>query len=195
MIAAKKIALGLLAAALLAMLGGLLPRLWPETARPSEPVCSTEAAVKSLSVSVPSLTLFPELNSTQITSLLVSTPERSFRFHMNPHGAVSVNGHRADHDIFSVLLDQIAALPVETHSAFAPRAQDLLMTLVVSTGAHQKTARFYAGSEGETARIVLGTDESPEYRQTNTWRVGTLMMTCEGTRILDAHGNEQPIIP
>ena len=65
--------------------------------------------------------------------------------------------------------------------------------MVISSGSRQQTARFYEdGGKGEKAHIVLGSEDAPEYRQTSGWRVGTLMMTCEGTRIQDAHGNETP---
>ena len=135
--------------------------------------------------------LFPQLN--EITALSVSTPERSFHFHLDHQGAVSVNGSRADHEIFSTLLNQIRELPAEHHSAFAPSAQDLLLTLVISTDTRKHTARFYEDSKSKTARIVLDGGDAPEYRQTNIWRIGTLMMTCEGTRILDAHDPALPI--
>ena len=54
-------------------------------------------------------------------------------------------------------------------------------------------SRFYEdGGTGEFARVIAGTEGEPEYGQTCGWRVGTLMMTCEGTRIQDERGNEQP---
>lgn len=143
----------------------------------------------------PAAALFPELSRAHITSLFVSTPERSFRFSRDNQGLVSVNGQQADSEIFSTLLDQIAELPAERRSAFIPQPQDLMLTLVISSDQKQQTARFYADTVGgETAHIVLGTGESSEYRQTSIWRVGTMMMTCEGTRILDIHGNETPAV-
>jgi len=179
----------------------IVPAIWlsaffmAESPMPAHPVHSDAAAAQGSGAVIPRLTLFPDLNPSHITSLFVSTPERSFRFQLGEHGAVSVNGQQADHDIFSVLLNQISGLPVQQHVAFAPEAQDLLLTLIISTDTHQQTAHFYEGiGQGKTARIVLDAGNSPKYRQTNTWRVGTLMMACEGTRILDAHGSEQPAI-
>ena len=143
----------------------------------------------------PTSTLFPELSSAHITALCVSTPERSFLFRRDKQGLVSVNGQQADSEIFSTLLDQIAELPVEHHSAFSPQPQNLMLTLVISSDEKQQTARFYEDdASGETAHIVLDAGESSEYRQTNSWRIGTMMMTCEGTRILDIHGNETPAV-
>lgn len=154
---------------------------------------SSSAPMQQASLSA-GLTLFPNLSGAHITSLCVSTPERSFQFHQDQQGLVSVNGRHADSEIYSTLLEQIAELPVEKHSAFTPKAQDLILTLVVSSGAQHRTAHFYSdGHTGENTHIVLSGGELPEYRRTNFWRVGTLMMTCEGTRILDANGNEQPI--
>ena len=133
----------------------------------------------------PGSILFPELS--QVTALSVSTPERSFHFHLDPQGAVRVNGRQADHEIFSTLLNQIRELPAQQHSVFSPSAQDLVLTLVVSTGSQQQTARFYSGgSDSKNTRIILDGGEAPQYRQTNGWRVGTLLMACEGTRILEA---------
>lgn len=165
-------------------LSSLLPHSMHSSA-PSPDVITTSAA-SPYPASRPASILFPHLND--ITALSVSTPERSFHFHLDHQGAVHVNGSRADHEIFSTLLDQIRELPVEQHTAFAPSAQDLLLTLVVSTDARQHTARFYSSSDGGKTRIVLDGGNTPEYRQTNIWRVGTLMMACEGTRILDDHG-------
>ncbi len=143
----------------------------------------------------PASTLFPELNHTHITALTVSTPDRSFQFHTDKSGMVSVNGQQADGEIFSTLLEQIRELPVERYGSFIPQQQNLILTLVISSGKEKHTARFYEdGDDGEKAHIVLGTDDAPEYRQTSGWRVGTLMMTCEGTRIQDIYGNETPAI-
>lgn len=140
--------------------------------------------------------LLPDLQDMRITALSVSTPERSFQFYLDTQGAVSVNGQQADSEIFSTLLEQIEELPAERRSAFNPQAQDLLLTLVISDGRQEQTVRFYGdGSTGEKAHILLGSAETPEYRQTNAWRVGKLMMTCEGTRILDIYGNETPARP
>lgn len=195
MFSAKRIIRGFYGAAIIVLLVWLCILFSVKTAQPAPHARSAAETQADQVSSVPELTLFPELNAAHITSLFISTPQRSFRFQLSPHGAVSVNGQQADGDIFSVLLDQISDLPVQQNVAFAPQAQDLLLTLVISTDTHQRTARFYEdGGRGETARIVLDTDHAPEYLKTNAWRVGTLMMACEGTRILDAHGNEQTAI-
>lgn len=164
-------------------------------ARVRRAVAFSRAALEAAPVvsAAPDFTLFPELDRVRVTALSVITPERSFQFRMDKRGAVSVNGRQADEEAFSTLLEQIAELPVERHTAFTPEAQELLLTLVVSTDTQQKTARFYGGRAEEKTRIVLDNDGAPEFRQTNGWRVGTLMMTCEGTRVQDIHGNEMPV--
>jgi len=168
-----------------------------KTDTPSAPSASpapVSAAARPLPAAAKDI-LFPGLNQQSITSITVSTPDRSFHFRCEDPQSISVNGQRADREIFRTLIEQISQFPVDMHASFAPSAQDLLLTLVISSGAHQQTARFYEDSDQrEMARIVLGSDDAPQYRQTSGWRVGTLMMLCEGTRMLDAHGNEQPVI-
>lgn len=139
------------------------------------------------------ISLFPSLNPETITAISVHTPERSFQFYVDGCGAVSVNGQQADSEIYMTLVSQISELPVNASGAFNPDSAQLLLTLTVCAGGVQHTARFYEDSDAcEIARIVVGPEGEPEYGQTNGWRVGTLMMTCEGTRIQDERGNERP---
>lgn len=137
-------------------------------------------------------TLFPELDGKRITAISVSTPASTFLFHCEDTKRISVNGQRADYDVFHTLLSQITELPVSIHPSFAATDTPLL-TLVISTAQGQYTARFYEDDTQEEARIVSGTDSAPQYRSTDAWRVGMLMMTCEGTRIQDERGNETPV--
>lgn len=137
--------------------------------------------------------LFPDLNAEAITAISIDTPESSFRFYTDGNGGVSVNGRQADAEIYGTLVDQISGLPVDVSAAFSAGSTKLLLTLTVYTGSERHTARFYEdGGTGEFARVIAGTKGEPEYGQTCGWRVGTLMMTCEGTRIQDERGNEQP---
>ncbi|MGN1249365.1 MAG: hypothetical protein ACI4XW_04730 [Candidatus Spyradocola sp.] len=128
-----------------------------------------------------------------ITAISVHSPERSFQFYADGRGEVSVNGQQADAEIYLTLVSQISELPVAHTDAFVPDSMQWLLTLTVCAGSEQHTARFYEGEgTGEVARIVAGSEDAPEYGQTGGWRVGTLMMTCEGTRIQDERGNERP---
>ena len=140
------------------------------------------------------ITLFPDLCPSHILFVSVRAPERSFQFRLNDLGTVSVNGTQADSEIFSTLLEQITDLPVDPAKAFPADGTQLLLTLEVHTDQQRHTAYFYGdASSGLAAQIICGTPDAPEYRLTEGWRVGALMMTCEGTRIQDAHGNETPV--
>lgn len=140
-------------------------------------------------------TLFPSLDGRRISALHVGTPDMAFDFRNDPLHSVSVNGNRADTEIYQTLLSQIRTLPVSAHPAF-PANGTPVMTLVVSTddGA-QHTARFYSAENNSgLTRIASSCAGAVSYHQTEAWRIGTLMMTCEGTRIQDARGNETPAV-
>lgn len=141
----------------------------------------------------PSYTLFPDLRG--IIVLTLKTPDRSFQFRRDSAGGVCVNGQQADSGIYNTLVGQITHLPVATQDAFDPDGAKLLLTLEITDEHSKHTAHFYTdGAAGEMARIVSGPPDAPQYHRTDGWRVGTLMMTCEGTRIQDERGNEIPAI-
>lgn len=136
-------------------------------------------------------TLFPDLSG--ITAITLSTPERGFEFRLGGSGEICVNGQQADGDIYNTLVSQIAKLPVSAHAAFDTSGAQLTLTLEITAGGSTHIAHFYTdGLSGEDARIVSGPPGAPKYHLTDGWRVGTLMMTCEGTRIQDERGNEIP---
>ena len=65
--------------------------------------------------------------------------------------------------------------------------------MTVSTDTQDFSARFYQDSEdGKYAYVVAGADKERRLK-TDAWRVGTLLLTCEGTRIFDASGQETPV--
>lgn len=174
-------------AALGMLLGGFLAR--GQIAGESAPVQKAADASPAPYTGV----LFPGLDGASITAVSIKTPESSFEFRRHDEDAVSVNGQRADGEVFRTLLSQIAQLPVRTRDAFPAQGGSELLTLVVSAGGQEHVARFYDdGGRGEEAFIVCGAQDAPKYQQTDGWRVGTLMMTCEGTRIQDERGNETP---
>ena len=68
-----------------------------------------------------------------------------------------------------------------------------LLTVTVSTDTQDFSARFYQDSKnGKYAYVVAGADKA-RCLKTDAWRVGTLLLTCEGTRIFDASGQETPV--
>ena len=173
-------------------LGDAGARTAPEQAAVQQSAEAAQNTEQALAQDGPVL-LFPDLDMNAITAISVFSPERSFQFYADGSGKVSVNGQQADAEIYLTLVSQISELPVHQTDAFIPDSVQWLLTLTVCTGGKQHIARFYEDdSAGKVARIVTGSEDAPEYGQTGGWRVGTLMMTCEGTRIQDERGNEQP---
>ena len=173
-------------------LGDAWARTAPEQAAVQQSAEAAQNTEQALAQDGPVL-LFPDLDMNAITAISVFSPERSFQFYADGSGKVSVNGQQADAEIYLTLVSQISELPVHQTDAFIPDSVQWLLTLTVCTGGKQHIARFYEDdSAGKVARIVTGSEDAPEYGQTGGWRVGTLMMTCEGTRIQDERGNERP---
>ena len=167
-------------------------RTAPKLAAAGQIAGAQRKAAQAVAVDGPVL-LFPGLDMDAITAISVHSPERSFQFCADGDGGVSVNGQLADREIYMTLVSQIIELPVDVSDAFSTSGAKLLLTLTVCEGSEQHTARFYEGDgTGEITRVVSGSPDAPEYGQTGGWRVGTLMMTCEGTRIQDERGNERP---
>ncbi len=160
-----------------------------------EPRTRTLAKVGGVGASASSKTdtigLFPDVKRADVVTLAVATPERSFDFE-RVDGEVSVNGHEADEYAFSLLVKKVVALPVSVRAAFEPTGvPDLVLTLHTADGEY--TASFYGdGQDGERSLILCGTAEEPIFRETDGWRVATLLMACDGTRIFDEAGFETP---
>lgn len=173
-------------------LGDAGARTAPEQAAVQQSAEAAQNTDQALAQDGPVL-LFPDLDMNAITAISVHSPERSFQFYADGRGGVSVNGQQADAEIYLTLVSQISELPIDQTDAFIPDSVQWLLTLTVCADGEQHTARFYEGEgTGEIARIVAGSEDAPEYGKTGGWRVGTLMMTCEGTRIQDERGNERP---
>ena len=53
------------------------------------------------------------------------------------------------------------------------------------------TAFFYAGSDaGRSTHISSSSQSTSAFHATDTWRIGTMLLACEGTRIQDEFGRE-----
>ena len=137
--------------------------------------------------------LFPELSEDEITGIRIAAPDDcEFTFSVSEKNGLSVNGQKADGEVFSTLLDQLTADCFVPCEDFEPRGEPLL-TVTVSTDTQDFSARFYQDSEdGKYAYVVAGADKA-RCLKTDAWRVGTLLLTCEGTRIFDASGQETPV--
>lgn len=135
--------------------------------------------------------LFEGLDAQAISSVTVEADGREFRFATDAQG-VSVNGRMADAEIFSTLLAQIVALPVAERAPYQPEGE-LMLTLTVACGEGELCARFYREDEDRPyADVVCAQDGGVRYGVTKAWRVGKLVLTCDGTRIQDESGRETP---
>ena len=65
--------------------------------------------------------------------------------------------------------------------------------MTVSTDTQDFSARFYQDSEDGKYAYVVADADNERFLKTDAWRVGTLLLTCEGTRIFDASGQETPV--
>lgn len=137
------------------------------------------------------LALFPDIDQSSVTSVTISAEDTSYEFLRDEPDEVSVNGQKADSEAFDTLLCQIVTLPVSVTKTFSISERPLL-TVTIVCGETTHSAGFYRGSSEDTTWILCGTQEAPLYRKASAWRVGTMLLTCEGTRIQDESGNETP---
>ena len=136
-------------------------------------------------------TLFEALDAQDVSEVSVTTPEREFRFDA-ADGEVSVNGRMADAEAFQTLLDQIAKLPVDASDAFTPDDAPLLTLSVDADGDHLDASFYRADGTDVYASVIGAQNGCVRYGLTKAWRVGKLVLTCDGTRIFDENGEEMP---
>lgn len=135
--------------------------------------------------------LFAAVAQEEISALSVRSEDRRFDF-LCGDGGVSVNGQRADGESFFTLLEQILSLPVAPCEPFSPEGEAVL-TLTLTADGLDHTACFYGTGSRELARVISDAPDEPLYGQVKSWRIGTLLMACDGTRIQDESGNETPV--
>ena len=137
--------------------------------------------------------LFGGVAGKSVSWLTVVTPESEYAFRCADGLRVSVNGQKADRDVYATLLDQILTMPVVSVSPFTP-TEGAFVTLALGCGAEQYTAAFYRDADEESPymSIISGDSDAPCYQRTDIWRLGTLLLACEGTRIQDEKGEETP---
>lgn len=180
-----------------ALCGALLLSGLPLAAPTPRNTTGDPAAQKNTRVQAPGVNaeysslLFPGLDGGAVTAVSVSSPDSSFEFLCKGRHQVSVNGSRADSEIFRTLVTQIAEITVSPGSPM-PDGGELLLRLSVTAGGAQYDASFYSGGADSSRAYVVSGGSAPAWHQTAGWRVGTLMMTCEGTRIQDERGREPP---
>ncbi|MBP3427585.1 MAG: hypothetical protein J6M47_04940 [Clostridia bacterium] len=177
------IAGALAACALLLLLSLPRPIAQPEAsapaAAPAQPAAQADTAP-----------LFPGVDPMETLSMSILSGDRAFEFRRT--GALaSVNGHRADGEMLETLIEQITQMPIAPRDAFSPAGAPL-MTITLASGGAEHTASFYRSHHGEDADVLYTHRNAHYYGVTDAWRVGTLLLACDGTRILDAGGNEAP---
>lgn len=165
--------------------------------KPAEQSAASAAAAASpapVQETASTSALFPEASIRDVTRLDISTAEADYSFTGADSGFVSLNGRKADPDVFSTLLGQILYLPVTPTDPFTPSAQPTV-TLTLSLGDTQHIICFYRDdhSPGPYVTLTVGTGTASAYHKTDTWRIGTMLLTCEGTRIQDERGHETPM--
>jgi len=126
--------------------------------------------------------LFPGLDAAAVTSVSITADGRSFEFLRRDAGSVSVNGSRADAEAFRTLIAQIAEITVAPAPS-PPEGGQPLLHLTVTAGGAQYRASFFGG--GSSPRALVRSDSHSGWHHTEGWRVGTLMLACEGARIED----------
>ena len=137
--------------------------------------------------------LFPELSDEAITSIRIAAADDcEFIFNISQKNGLSVNGQKADGEVFSTLVDQLLSLSFTPIDPFEP-SSDPVLTLTVYTDDQDFTAQFYQDNDTRKYAYIITGEKSDHYLKTDAWRVGTLLLTCEGTRIFDASGQETPV--
>lgn len=175
------LALLLIAAAVCAVLPSAQRAAAPSADTAPSGGSHAQTALPSAASSGESL-LFPGLNADAVTAISISAQERSFDFLCRDAGRVSVNGHSADSEIFRTLVAQIAEIPV-TPASPAPDSSAPLLHLTITAGGAQYHASFF-GQDGSPVALVRSGSHGSWHR-TEGWRIGTLMLACEGARIED----------
>ena len=134
----------------------------------------------------------PDNTQDEITGIRIAAPDDcEFTFSVSEKNGLSVNGQKADSAVFSTLVDQLLSPSFMPVDAFEP-ADEPMVTMTVCTERRDFIARFYTDQDvGKYAYVITGA-ESSRCLKTDAWRVGTLLLTCEGTRIFDASGQETP---
>ena len=135
--------------------------------------------------------LFPELAAEDITGVRIHAKD-DCTFDFSVRGELSVNGQKADGEVFSTLVDQLTAKSYLPCADFTPQS-DVMLTVTVYTDTQDFFASFYQDNDNGRYAYVIAGAKQDRCLKTDAWRVGTLLLTCEGTRIFDASGQETPV--
>ena len=117
-----------------------------------------------------------------VTSLSVTASGRCFVYSRSAAG-IRVNGGEADEEVFMTLLRQIGSALQDEGAEGEPSGEPLL-TVQVCAGDEKQTVSFYTDEADRRRVFVLSSgDEGSVSGTTEAWRVGTILLACEGTQL------------
>jgi hypothetical protein len=130
--------------------------------------------------------LFEETILSGITRLCVRTSHRTYTFLCEGGEAVCLDGGKADEEIFSTLLEEIRDREYEKTTAFTPQTQPVAV-VELQEGTRTYEASFYSEGDRECSEVIVRGNGKLRYLQTESWRIGTMLLTCEGAWSADAN--------
>ena len=117
-----------------------------------------------------------------VTSLSVRTSGRCFVYNRSAAG-IRVNGGEADEEVFTTLLRQISDALEDADAEAQPSGEPLLTVKICAADVNQ-TVSFYADETDRRHVFVFSSgDKGDVSGTTEAWRVGTILLACEGTQL------------
>ncbi len=130
--------------------------------------------------------LFEGITLSGITRLCVRTSGRTYTFVCTGGQAVCLDGGKADEEIFATLLEEIREQEYEKTPAFTPQTRPVAV-VELQEGAATYEASFYSEGDRECSEVIVQGNGKLRYLQTESWRIGTMLLTCEGAWSTDAN--------
>jgi len=114
----------------------------------------------------------------RFTSLCVTAEGRSFRY-MKNGSCLTVNGALADEEVVDTLLRHLSSALSGENAAFTPDSAPV-MTVSFTAGSESGTISFYPDDADKKKVYVVSSGEDASI--TEAWRVGTILLACEGSQ-------------
>ena len=116
-----------------------------------------------------------------ISSLSITFRGRGFSFDCRN----GLTDEDADSEVFTTLLTQIFNMKGNRREAFLP-VTDPIMTVEIQDIKGSYLMKCYENeNQDDMADVICISAKNRFYYTTEAWRVGTILLACEGTRILD----------
>ena len=103
---------------------------------------------------------------------------RSFRY-ARSGAALTVNGAAADGEVVDTLLRHLSAALSGEEAAFTPEKEPI-MTVTFEMGGDAGQIAFYTDDDNRAQVYVISAGNGASV--TEAWRVGTILLACEGSR-------------